>query len=156
MIYIYILYNFCFFRFVLEKFFSDVVDEYRIENSVINIAISQNILDSNILKNFTSKNPAMGTVNKILRSSTVWSAVLKRFHLPPDCTLPLLDSSTLLYGTLSELIHHPEVKSVIVSDLSSGDYQVFFAGLAKLYKLKLSQFDEIHAEGYDATDADIV
>ena len=98
----------------------------------------------------------MTTINKVLQPMGVWSSILIHFQMSSNITLPNFDRNTLLYGALSEIIHHPELKSIILSNLSSIDYQDFFEEISNLYQLKFSKFDELHAEGYDPSEADIV
>jgi hypothetical protein len=87
----------------------------------------------------------MSQVNKLLTIKPVQIAVWKHFGIDMNCPLPEFEDA-LLYGTVSDMIHKPEIKDLIISNLS--DDKCFYGGLTSYQKRRLREFDEYAAAAY--------
>jgi hypothetical protein len=129
------------FRFYLEKFFNDIAQEFRNVSSAIHVVINETATVAQ-LKNFRSNDPLKSGINAILQNPKVQSVVWMRFNLSSE--LPVFPT-TLLYGALSEIIHNPDVRGLVVSDAATSSYKAFFSDLAGLYKVKYTEYEEEQA-----------
>ena len=85
-------------------------------------------------------------MNSFLSNDEVQNIIWKQFNLDLKYRLPVFGSS-MLYGSISEIIHSPTIRDIIVSDESPEEYRFFFNELAKYYQINFVVFDEILASG---------
>ena len=93
----------------------------------------------------------MSAVNSVLKEPQVFEAVWAHFKLDRAFPLPDFDES-MLYGAVSEIIHNPSIREIIVSDASSGQYRGFFGELARYNKRSVVLFDEMLASTDESDD----
>eukprot|EP01036_Dinobryon_divergens_P035457 gene35457-45946_t len=130
-------------RSYLEKFFNDIVLQFLDVNSSIHVAINSTATN-NQLKDLRSNDPKKSKVNAVLTNSLVQSAVWGHFNFSTSTVLPEF-SEALLYGAVSEVIHRPNVRGLLVSDKAETTYKDFFATLATRYNAKYTEYDEEQA-----------
>ena len=112
-------------------------------NSSIHVAINSTATN-NQLKDLRSNDPKKSKVNAVLTNSLVQSAVWGHFNFSTSTVLPEF-SEALLYGAVSEVIHRPNVRGLLVSDKAETTYKDFFATLATRYNAKYTEYDEEQA-----------
>ena len=127
----------------MEKFFNEVVQQFLDVNSSIHVAINSTATN-NQLKDLRSNDPKKSKVNAVLTNSLVQSAVCGQFNISTSIVLPEF-SELLLFGAVSELIHRPDVRGLLVSDKAEKTYKDFFATLATRYNAKYNEYDEEQA-----------
>jgi hypothetical protein len=88
----------------------------------------------------------MSQINELLTKEPVQRAVWANFGIDSNCPLPNFDSD-LLYGSVSEIIHKPEIEDLVISNMS--DQRCFYEALAKIQKRKIREFNEYEAAAYE-------
>jgi hypothetical protein len=111
------------FSFYLEKFFNDIAQEFRNVSSAIYVAINETATVAQ-LKNFRFNDPLKSGINAILQNPKVQSVVWMRFNLSSELSV---FPTTLLHGALSEIIHNPGIRGLVVSDAVTNSYKAFLS-----------------------------
>ncbi len=84
----------------------------------------------------------MTKVNRVLEmNSTIRTAFFKAENISTDLNFPKLDGK-VLYGTISEAIHEPFIRAVVIGGGNEKSYKDFFQALAKKYNAKLVVYDD--------------
>jgi len=114
--------------------------------------------DSEILKKYpeaaavVNENPPKFTkvYRILLKYQNLLKIVWEQLQLPPEkCNLPEFEGGQILYGVISDAIHHPILQTVLVSNLASDDLKYFFKVLSSKYKRLYEEFDEVAAGSFD-------
>ena len=100
---------------------------------------------SPVVNTATAKsNPKMTRINEALSVDDVRKLVWKALGFDESVQLPSFPSD-LLYGRLSEMLHLPKFRSILISDTEDEGYKVFFLTLVSHYKLTSEEFSEEEA-----------
>ena len=134
-------------RHALEIFFRRVLDLYNSGHIGLKEAVSKVKNSSDFQKNATSLYPKMSVMNHFLTHDSVWKAVLVAFDTPFDVELPNLEGH-LIYGLVSNEIHHSDLVQVIVSNKADEKMKGFVKFLGILLDKNYTEFEEeITAKG---------
>ena len=125
------------FRFLLEKLFLDFLAFYQRPGSeTAKLKDHIRLLNKDVLK---LKN--MSAINRLLTDDRVRTSFWADIGLPPSLNFPDHGNSELLYGSLSESIHHPTWNVVYIPSSFPMEKQMFYKTVGHLYKLKVEVLD---------------
>jgi hypothetical protein len=139
-------------RTSLENFFREIIRLYQINpktSNIIHIAIHDpKLVGNNAVITFISEMkkpfPRMKVAENVLKVSPIHATVWKYFNFDANCPLPNLDPN-LLYGTLSDVVHTPKCKEIIISDHAIPQIRCFFNLLAKHQCTSVREYKEVIA-----------
>ena len=94
-----------------------------------------------IQKILRDKYPKMSDINRFLLRKDVQDFVWNYLGMPLDCPFPIFDR-TLLYGTISEIVHNPDITTILCSDMDPPGMVCFFEALAVQRQFKFVQYKE--------------
>lgn len=145
-----------FYRSVLERFLQVVVDEYDEEKGLVYEAVKDILSkatkdpkaarDAKIVRSaFCEKNRRMTNIDKAMRLEPIQKAVWACFGFDENVPYPVMQEN-LLFGVLSDVVHVPSIREVLVSDKADEDYQSFMEMLAGNFKLRYGVFSEEAAD----------
>ena len=122
------------YRQVFERFLKDVVEAYKSGTGPIFDAVDRlNTEDQERFRNAAAARfPSMSIIDEIVRIPVMQSAVWEHFHFEQDMVYPVL-SGDVLYGTLSNAVHHKVFQKIPVSDMAPDSYKRFLAVLGNMY-----------------------
>jgi hypothetical protein len=88
----------------------------------------------------------MSKINVVLNNRTIQFEYFQAQGYPTDMALPsFTSSSNILYGTLSEMVHNPDIQSIIYSNEMSDDWKKAYKYLGDRFQIKLIEYDEAKA-----------
>ena len=140
-------------RHALESLFDRCISLYRSGDQNLVNAINEADKSGEFKKIVKSGYPKMSTMNKILLNEALWSIIAVNLGLPVTLKFPNLESSSLIYGVLSDSIHNPDLDRVILSNKSDETFKVFFKALAVMLKKSYFEFDEELSIAADETES---
>ena len=122
------------YRQVFESFLKDIVEAYKSGTGPIFDAVDR--LKTEEQKRFrnaaAARYPSMSSIDETVRIPAMQIAVWKHFHFDQDMVYPVL-TGDLLYGTLSNAVHHKVFQKIPVSDMAPDSYKRFLAVLGNMY-----------------------
>ncbi len=127
-----------FCRYILEKFFLRVKDVFD-ENETVKEAIKKHASPKDI-QEIRKSFPKMTTINRILENEFCRQAVWQAMGLNSSVPLPSLHNN-LLYGTLSDAVHSPGMRTVYLAKESDKSLVVFFSEVSVLFKTDITFFN---------------
>lgn len=89
-------------------------------------------------------NPKMTHINQALSHSDIRLVVWASLGFDENVALPSFPSE-ILYGRLSEMLHHLKHRSIFLSDKSDTGYKDFFSVLVVKYDLAIEEFSDEEA-----------
>jgi hypothetical protein len=129
---------FGYFRYALENFFNEVINEIKTIGTQLNLYVSKLNKYEKLLK---LTNPTMSSVNRaLLDDIELWKLTRKAFKFP-DIKFPNVDGE-LLYGFISSDIHNPNLLNLIVGDKSMNEIKDFYKCIVEVAKLKYIEYNE--------------
>ena len=123
-------------RSLLEKLFRDVIACYQRPDSELS-----KLKDYLRRSNKEIKRPSMSDVNRLLKDDKVREAFWADIGLDPSLESPDYESDEILYGSLSDSIHHPTWNVVYIPSSFPMEKQVFYEKVGHRYKLKVEVLD---------------
>lgn len=129
---------------MLESLFHEVYKLYKDKNSVTFKMIDSSLVATDIKAESQKMYPKMTTMNKALKIPEVWEAVLTELKVGPNCKNCVFPdfAKSYVYGVVSEGVHNADIASVILSDKSTPEYQIFFRCFGNLFGLPYKEFIE--------------
>ena len=124
-------------RFLLEKLFIDFLAFYQrpgSETSKLKDHIRLFHKDITKLRN-------MSFVNRLLTDDRVRRSFWADIGLPPSLRFPDHGNDEILYGSLSDSIHHPTWNVVYIPSSFPMEKRMFYEKVGHLYKLKVEVLD---------------
>ena len=99
------------------------------------------LCDKSIRDKLNVEDPKMSAIYRILmENSTIRKEFLMWMNMDPGLELPQ-KGGTILFGTLSEAIHDPMLRTVVVASDDDVLYKKFFEALARRFKVKMIEYD---------------
>lgn len=140
-----------FIRYVLERFLNEVIREIHNNFKIIKLLQNEHPTEfKNLFKLDSSNktdipipiaNPKMTHVNNALYIENVQKVIWEKLGISLDVKLPGFPND-ILYGKISDIVHLPKFRAVLVSDKSDTDFKVFFSYIVKRYDLIIDEYSE--------------
>jgi len=113
----------------------------------------ETILQSSLLLQLQTAKPypKMTRINEALSFDDVRQLVWRAINFDNSSVQLPSFPSDLLYGRLSEMLHFPKFRSILISDSENEVYKVFFLTVVSHYKLDSKVFSEVGAAAEKAT-----
>lgn len=129
---------------MLESLFREVYNLYKNPRTETFKRISSSVAASEIKVESSKPFPKMTSINKALKIPEIWQAVLVDLKVDPKCeNIAFPDFvQSLLYGIVSDVVHNPDITSVILSDKSSVQYRIFFECFGDFFGVSYKEFIE--------------
>ena len=99
--------------------------------------------------------PKMTHINQVLGHPDVKGKIWASLGLDASIELPRFPND-VLYGRLSEQLHFPKFRSVLLSDKEDSKYKDFFIGVVTKYDLLIEEYSEVEAAAGEAALGDTV
>lgn len=129
-------------RYLLEKLFNDVVSHYRNDLNFSVLVNNTLTAEKNLLVNLKSADPKLSPVNKVLLYDNIWDAYWESKKTNTTILFPKdLREKNIIYGSVSEIIHAPDLKAVAVPQNMEPTMKVFFTAVAELFQSSIVAFD---------------
>ena len=88
--------------------------------------------------------PKMSHINNALRYSEVKDIVWTTLGFDKSLVLPSFPND-ILYGRLSEMLHDPRYRQILLSDKEDPVYKLFFTTVVNKYELSIEEYSEEEA-----------
>lgn len=135
-------------RVIVEKLFFEFI-QYYLANKPFQKLVQEEFADNtfnHLIKNLNVSDPKMTKVNVIMNNKRVQSYFFNNTGYPTGMSLPSYPSSrNILYGSLSELVHNPDLQTIIVSSDLSEEWKSAYRSLGEHFRCDYSEFDEMMA-----------
>lgn len=134
------------FRVIIEKLFREFIDYYKNSESFQEFVKSElKDIPSNskeLIKNLNSSDPKMTKINLVLDNRRIQSQYFTLQQYPTDMILPsFTSSSNILYGTLSEIVHNPDLQAIVYSSEETNEWKRAYKYLGERFQVKSVQYD---------------
>jgi hypothetical protein len=133
-------------RVLIEKLFTEFVSFYKSDKEFKAAVDKELVLKSNWLKNLQSNDPKMTMINLVMNEIPIQSLFFTMKNYPLNTILPKFSSSSnILYGSLSEIVHNPDLQSIIISSDLREEWKSAYQKIGDHFQTNLIEYDPIMA-----------
>ena len=133
-----------FCRVIIEKLFTEFISYYKYDAN-FTAFIDNSGLDKDLLNNLKSSDPKMTKINLVMNKVLIQSHYFKMKNYPSNTTLPSYASNNIMYGSLSEVVHNPDLQSIVILSDISDEWKLTYKNLGEHFQFKVIVVDALMA-----------
>jgi len=133
-----------FCRVIIEKLFTEFISYYKYDAN-FTAFIDNSGLEKDLLNNLKSSDPKMNKINLVMNKILIQSHYFKMKNYPSNTTLPSYASNNIMYGSLSEVVHNPDLQSIVILSDISDEWKLTYKNLGEHFQFKVIVVDALMA-----------